>query len=85
MRIPSPHRFECPFDEVATFAQGPGALRPFQSCADALILIFGRHRHHVRIPENLVTARGCQVVDKTHQLTLYKRTECPASGHAGND
>ena len=85
MSIPGTHRFKGPFDEIAAFTQCPCALGPLQTCPDAVILIFSRHGHHVRIPKNVVAADARQVMDKTYQGIVYERAQRPAACHARNN
>ena len=86
VRVARHHRIPRPLNQFSSFTKRTLALRPFQTRADALVLIILRHRHHVGITEDLVVcAHSGKMMNKPHHAFGDKRAQRPAASLARND
>jgi hypothetical protein len=79
VRVARAHRLERPADEVAPLGERPLALRPLEPRAEAPILVRGGDGHHVRVADDLVAARGDEVVHEADEFRARERAEDPAA------
>src|ERR1041384_6027368 len=79
MRVTRLHRIPRPLDHLAAFAERTFALRPLQTRAHAFVLVVLRHRHHVRVAEDLLPAHRSEVMHKTYHALARESAERPAA------
>src|ERR1044072_6000352 len=86
MRISRLHWVPGPLDKCSALRQRAFALGPFQTRADALILVILRHRHHVGVAKNLVIwTYTHKIMNEPDHPVSDKRGQRPATDLARDD
>src|ERR1043165_9704817 len=82
VRIARLHRIPRPLDQLAAFAERTFSLRPLQTRAHAFVLVVLRHRHHVRVAEDLLPAHRGEMMQEAHHALARESAERPAASLA---
>src|SRR5215470_12095079 len=86
MRISRLHWVPCPLNKCSALGKRTLALRPFQTRADAFVLVILRHCHHVRVTKDLVVATyGDEMMNKANHPIAGERTERPTACFSRHD